>query len=113
LSLLFPYTTLFRSYVTLWLLSTDNLKRDPEELALLSEIIADVVDDLAEPQHPWTLRIVGALEVLPEEFAERLAAAADRTQNRGGMAVNVAVGYGGRQESADAGRQGPLHHARE
>src|SRR5690606_39890330 len=71
-------------YVTLWLLSTDNLKRDPEELALLSEIIADVVDDLAEPQHPWTLRIVGALEVLPEEFAERLAAAADRTQNRGG-----------------------------
>jgi len=100
-------------YVTLWLLSTDNLKRSPEEVESLLEIIGDVVDDLAEPQHPWTLRIMGALEVLPEDFTKRLTAAAERTQGRNGMVVNVAVGYGGRQEIADAVRKMLLQHASE
>jgi short-chain Z-isoprenyl diphosphate synthase len=92
-------------YVTLWLLSTDNLKRDPDEVGPLLEIIADVVDELTEPELPWTLRIVGAREVLPEQISKRLTAAAERTEGRGGMVVNVAVGYGGRQEIADAVRK--------
>ena len=33
--------------VTLWMLSTDNLSRDPEELTALLEIIEDTVRDLA------------------------------------------------------------------
>lgn len=92
-------------YVTLWLLSTDNLKRDPDEVGPLLEIIADVVDELAEPGHPWHLRIVGALDKLPDHTAKSLTAAADQTEGRGGMEVNVAVGYGGRQEIADAVRK--------
>ena len=35
--------------VTLWLLSTDNLRRADDELQPLLEIITDVVDDLAAP----------------------------------------------------------------
>lgn len=97
--------------VTMWLLSTDNLNRSEQELASLLEIITDVVDELAEPEARWRLRIVGALDVLPTETATRLASAAARTSDRQGMEVNVAVGYGGRQEIADAVRKLLQQHA--
>jgi short-chain Z-isoprenyl diphosphate synthase len=98
--------------VTLFLLSTDNLSRPADELDPLLEIIADVVDELAGPAAPWRVRIVGALDLLPH--------LASRTGSRrrpsarsggGGLELNVAVGYGGRQEIADAVRKLLLRHA--
>ena len=97
--------------VTLFLLSTDNLSRPAEELDPLLKIIADVVDELAGPTAPWRVRIVGAMDLLPADIAHRLAAAAERTVGRGGIELNVAVGYGGRQEIADAVRKLLLRHA--
>jgi short-chain Z-isoprenyl diphosphate synthase len=92
--------------VTVFLLSTDNLDtRSPEELKDLLEIIAGVVDDLSGPDTPWRLRVVGAMELLPSSLADRLTAAVARTGDRGGIQLNVAVGYGGRQEIADAVRK--------
>ena len=112
--------------VTLWLLSTDNLSRDPAELSPLLDIIAHAVDELAETGR-WSLRLVGAVDLLPEPLAERLRAAVVRSRPSsaeasgvGGSAdeavetaeaedrrmhVNIAVGYGGRQEIADAVRE--------
>lgn len=89
--------------VTLWLLSTDNLKRSAEELAPLLAIIEDVVDELADDGR-WRVNIVGALELLPPATAERLSASVARTASVQGLVVNIAVGYGGRQEIADAVR---------
>jgi short-chain Z-isoprenyl diphosphate synthase len=97
--------------VTLWLLSTDNLSRPESEIVPLLEIITDVIDELAEPARPWRLRIIGALDMLPEETANRLVTAARRTVGKTGMEVNVAVGYGGRREIADAVRKLLLQHA--
>ena len=97
--------------VTLFLLSTDNLTRPADELDPLLEIIADVVDELTGPGAPWRLRVVGALDLLPATMAQRLSAAAARTEDRSGMQLNVAVGYGGRQEIADAVRKLLLQHA--
>jgi short-chain Z-isoprenyl diphosphate synthase len=97
--------------VTMWLLSTDNLNRADSEVQALLRIIPDVVDELAEPANPWRLRIVGALDVLPPEVATRLSSAASRCAGRGGMEVNVAVGYGGRQEITDAVRKLLLQYA--
>jgi len=90
--------------VTLWLLSTDNLARPPAELEPLLRIIESVVDDLAGPRKPWHLRIVGALDLLPGDSARVLKEAAERTSGRVGATVNIAVGYGGRREIADAVR---------
>jgi short-chain Z-isoprenyl diphosphate synthase len=47
---------------------------------------------------------VGALDLLPEETARRLEEAASRAVEVDGMVVNVAIGYGGRREIADAVR---------
>jgi short-chain Z-isoprenyl diphosphate synthase len=47
---------------------------------------------------------VGAIDLLPPETARVLKAAAGETGERAGLLVNVAVGYGGRREIADAVR---------
>jgi len=96
--------------VTLWLLSTDNLNRPPEQLRGLLSIIEEAVDDLAAQQR-WRLHPVGALDLLPAETARRLKEAADSTRDVDGLIVNVAVGYGGRREIADAVRSLLMEHA--
>ncbi len=96
--------------VTLWLLSTDNLNRRPAELAPLLRIIEDVVTELGETGR-WRINPVGALDMLPTSTAQALKDAAARTREVEGLLVNVAVGYGGRHEIADAVRALLLHHA--
>ncbi len=96
--------------VTLWLLSTDNLNRPPGELEPLLGIIGDAVETLAE-QRRWRLHPVGSLDLLPAKVAERLKEAAESTRDVDGLLVNVAVGYGGRREIADAVRSLLQEHA--
>jgi short-chain Z-isoprenyl diphosphate synthase len=96
--------------VTLWLLSTDNLNRPAKELKPLLAIIENVVTDLAASRR-WQLNPVGALDLLPLETARCLKDAADATRDIDAMIVNVAVGYGGRREIADAVRSMLLEHA--
>jgi short-chain Z-isoprenyl diphosphate synthase len=99
--------------VTLWLLSTDNLARSEGELSALLRIIEGVVVDLAGADNRWTLNIVGALDLLPAETARTLKEAAEGTAGRPGVHVNIAVGYGGRREIADAVRSLLQSHAAE
>jgi short-chain Z-isoprenyl diphosphate synthase len=97
--------------VTLWLLSTDNLSRPAAELQPLLRIIEGVVTDLAAAGNRWTVNVVGALDLLPAETARVLKEAAAPTTGRPGVEVNVAVGYGGRREIADAVRAMLQSHA--
>jgi short-chain Z-isoprenyl diphosphate synthase len=96
--------------VTLWLLSTDNLNREPHELEPLLTIIEDVVASLAERRR-WRIHPVGALDLLPTATAQKLKEADEATRDVDGLLVNVAVGYGGRREIADAVRSLLTEHA--
>jgi short-chain Z-isoprenyl diphosphate synthase len=96
--------------VTLWLLSTDNLSRAESELRPLLGIIERAVDTLADSGQ-WRLHPVGALSLLPAATRDRLEAAAARTGDVEGLLVNIAVGYGGRREIADAVRSLLHEHA--
>src|SRR5690606_9179267 len=90
--------------VTIYLLSTDNLTgRDDEELGQLFEIIADLADDLSRAAD-WRIQHVGTAEGLPQPLLGVLRGAEDRTAANAGLHVNLAVGYGGRREIADAMR---------
>ena len=89
--------------VTLWLLSTDNLLREPTELDALLEIIEDTVTALGRTGR-WQIHPVGALELLPERTTDLLNRTKAATENVDGLLVNVAIGYGGRQEVVDAVR---------
>src|SRR6185437_13618582 len=97
--------------VTLWLLSTDNLSRPESELQPLLRIIEELVDELAADRAGLRIKLVGSLDLLPPETAHVLKAAAEGTVDRRGLAVNIAVGYGGRHEIADAVRSLLHEHA--
>jgi short-chain Z-isoprenyl diphosphate synthase len=97
--------------VTLFMLSTDNLRRSESELSALLRIIEDVAVDLSGPGRRWKVRAMGTPEVLPPETVAVLKQAEEDTRDRPGATVNLAVGYGGRQEIADAVRSLLAEHA--
>ncbi|MHA2788548.1 isoprenyl transferase [Corynebacterium sp. S7] len=88
--------------ITIYLLSTENLQRAREEVDLLFDIISDVIDDLAADDQTCKVRLVGHLDLLPPDVAKRMQDSAATTADRPGLTVNIAVGYGGRQEIVDA-----------
>jgi short-chain Z-isoprenyl diphosphate synthase len=98
-------------HITLFLLSTDNLSRPSGELDPLLRIIEGVAEELSGPDLPWKVTAVGALDLLPDRTSGVLKAAEEATRDRPGMRVNVAVGYGGRREIADAVRALLQQHA--
>ncbi|WP_142113543.1 isoprenyl transferase [Rarobacter incanus] len=89
---------------TLWMLSTDNLSRSADELQDLLAVIEGSVTDLAAAQR-WRIRVMGRLDMLPAGLADALRRAETSTAGLDvPMQVNIAVGYGGRDEIADAVR---------
>lgn len=90
--------------VTLYLLSTDNLSgRDSGELDELYAIIAELAEGLSHFRN-WKIHHVGKDELLPKDLLNTLLAAEERTKGNTGLHVNLAIGYGGRAEIADAVR---------
>ncbi|NBO27274.1 MAG: di-trans,poly-cis-decaprenylcistransferase, partial [Actinobacteria bacterium] len=61
----------------------------------------DTVTSLGS-QGRWQIHPVGALELLPERTKDLLNKTKVATENVTGLLVNVAIGYGGRQEVVDA-----------
>ena len=92
--------------VTLYVLSKENLQRSAEEVAILGTIIGDMVDDIAR-RDGSEVRLVGDLTLLPDELRARLATAAEASTagDRALIRVNIAAGYGGRQEIVAAVRE--------
>ncbi len=89
---------------TLYLLSTDNLTgRHTDELDELFQIIADLADDLSRFRD-WRVQHVGSSDGLPDPLRQALGAAQVSTAGNTGLHINLAVGYGGRREIADAMR---------
>ncbi len=90
--------------VTIYLLSSDNLVgRSTDELEQLFEIIGDLATDLAAGGD-WRIQHVGTTDGLPIELIDRLRQAQRSTEGNTGLHINLAVGYGGRREIADAMR---------
>jgi short-chain Z-isoprenyl diphosphate synthase len=95
--------------VTLWLLSTENVERPASELDPLLRVIEGTVQGLVARQ--CRVNPMGALDMLPGETVQVLKDAGAATSTNQGPLVNVAVGYGGRREIADAVRSLLQDHA--
>src|SRR6516165_3132614 len=87
----------------------DNMSRSGAEVEALLRIIEGTVRELMA--QGWHVKPVGALDLLPVDSAQVLKDAAEATADNPGLLVNVAVGYGGRQEIADAVRSLLQDHA--
>jgi short-chain Z-isoprenyl diphosphate synthase len=103
--------------VTLWVFSTENLKRSQAEVSgILSAIEAKVAALAHDPfMHQKRVRIqaIGRLDLLPESAVAAIRAAETATTQYDLMTLTIAVGYGGREEIADAVRSFVKAQARE
>jgi len=88
--------------VTLWVLSTDNLKRPAEQVQTLSQVIGEEVVAIAHRQRqsatPRQIRFIGQLDALPESLRLVLDQAREVTLDFTDYFLNVAIAYGGREE---------------
>jgi short-chain Z-isoprenyl diphosphate synthase len=89
--------------VTAWVLSLENLSRPADELAPYFEVLIDLFERLPEKcaEYDMSLRFIGSLDQLPGPLVESAKRAEARSQV-GSRKLNVAMGYGGRQEIVDA-----------
>ncbi|MGW7366969.1 polyprenyl diphosphate synthase [Streptomyces sp. NPDC054841] len=90
--------------VTFWALSMANLDRPAAQLDPLLAVIEDGMNYLADADR-WSVNPIGAFDLLPPRTARAMRAVKERSAQSAGMRVNVAVGYGGRQELVDAVRR--------
>ncbi|ERT66067.1 di-trans,poly-cis-decaprenylcistransferase [Rothia aeria F0184] len=95
--------------VTLYMLSTENLKRPAGELSGLISVIDEFLNRLVASR-VGPVNAVGNIAMLPQSLRATLEQAITATSTLPGVQVNIAVGYGGRQEIADAVRE-LLHDA--
>jgi short-chain Z-isoprenyl diphosphate synthase len=94
------------SATTLWVLSTDNLRRKPEEISGILTAIENklnrLADDFQVHRQRIRVRAVGHLELLPDSTLAAVQAAEAATRKYHGMYLTIAAAYSGRQEIADA-----------
>jgi short-chain Z-isoprenyl diphosphate synthase len=92
--------------VTLWVLSTDNLKRPPEELsglfAAIENKLGRLVHDPRLHHRRIRVRAVGRLDLIPPSTLAVIRATEEATRIYDAMTLTIAVAYGGREEISDA-----------
>ena len=94
--------------VTIWALSGENLGRGGPELDALLEVVAAKLDALthraARPGRAMRIRVFGRFAGLPETLTRAIEQAEASTAANGGLRLNIALGYSGRDELVDACR---------
>lgn len=89
--------------VTAWVLSPENLSRPAHELDPYFDVLIDLFDRLPAKcaENDMALKFIGSLDLLPAHLVEA-AKNAEEQHATGTRRLNVAMGYGGRQEIVDA-----------
>ena len=92
---------------TIWVLSPENFKkRDPDEVLHLMKLFEREARNLAvDPRiHANRVRVraIGRHDLFPEDVYASLRDLEAATADYDGMNLNIAVGYGGREEIVDA-----------
>ena len=94
--------------VTLYVLSTENLDRTPDELTelfgLIEARLAKLLSDERIVKYKVNVRAIGHLGLLPGSIAALLSAIEKKTVDYRDHYLNIAVAYGGRAEITDVVR---------
>ena len=88
------------SYITVYALSTENLKRPKEELEGLYNLIRKHFKTNMQKilSRGVKLKVIGAVELLPQDVQEILRESEKETAHFEGKGVNIALCYGAREE---------------
>jgi undecaprenyl diphosphate synthase len=94
------------SYLTLFAFSSENWRRPKDEVSRLMNLFLEAlqreIDDLH--RNNVKLRFVGERHQLQSRLVRKIEAAEARTAGNGGLALTVAVAYGGRWDIVQAAK---------
>ncbi|WNY24926.1 polyprenyl diphosphate synthase [Methanolapillus millepedarum] len=92
--------------VTVYAFSTENFKRDQEEVNNIFELLEKTIRRLSEDEKVQSknikIRMIGDTSPLPEKIQKSFSELEEKTKNNNKMYLNVAIAYGGRQDIAQA-----------
>ena len=94
--------------ITIYALSTENLKRSKRELdeilRLLKEKSLEYVNDERLHKHGVRVKVIGRKDLLPRDVRDALEKLEEASSKYNNLYLNVAVAYGGRAEIVDASK---------
>ncbi len=95
--------------VTVWVFSPENFHRNEDEVEALFEVIRDKMDDLSHnhviTKNKFRVKAFGNLEGLPEDVRKAINRCEKATSKHKRRMLNIAVGYGGREEIVGAAKK--------
>jgi undecaprenyl diphosphate synthase len=92
--------------LTLFAFSSENWNRPADEVGALMKLFLRMLDNEVDELHRRGARIgfIGDRGAFPEAIRQRMAMAEALTAGNGAICVNIAAGYGGRWDIAQAAR---------
>ncbi len=97
------------NHVTLWVFSSENRNRDPQEVSQLLELFAREASEMASDprvhKNAVRVKLIGDMADFPDDVQDALRHLENVTSHYDKMLLNVAVGYGGREEITHAVRK--------
>jgi tritrans,polycis-undecaprenyl-diphosphate synthase [geranylgeranyl-diphosphate specific] len=94
--------------ITLYLLSTENLNRSPDELKELFELFTERLNRLLSDERITRFKVrvkaIGRLELVTPRMREILEKIEEQTAGYSDHFLNIAIAYGGRAEIVDSVR---------
>ncbi len=91
-------------YVTVYAFSTENWKREKNEVDSLMALLEKYLDDFAKEADTENIviKIFGRRKELSERLLEKIDQTMERTKNNTGTIFSIALNYGGRDEIVNA-----------
>ena len=91
-------------YVTVYAFSTENWKREQEEVDALMSLLETYLDDFAKEADTENIviRVIGRRKELSERLLQKIDQTIERTKNNTGTIFTIALNYGGRDEIVTA-----------
>ncbi|MBO3757767.1 MAG: di-trans,poly-cis-decaprenylcistransferase [Candidatus Brockarchaeota archaeon] len=92
--------------VTIYALSTENFKRSNEEIELLLSLFYEKLLEISSSnefnKYNVKVKFIGRKNLLPSNLVKLMEKLERDTQRNNEFVLNIAIGYGGRQEIIDA-----------
>ena len=91
-------------YITVYAFSTENWKREKDEVEALMSLLENYLDDIDKEADTENIviRVIGRRKELSESLLKKIDQTVERTKNNTGTIFTIALNYGGRDEIVNA-----------
>jgi undecaprenyl diphosphate synthase len=92
-------------YLTLYTFSTENWNRPANEIAAIMALLFDSIEEEIFMKNNISFRIIGNMDMIPENVRNSLNHCIERTASNTGMCLVLALSYSSRWEITETTRQ--------